>query len=106
MKQVIFSRTLRLFLIFTFGLVVMSSTVAAQGTISKSSFGITAAGEAVDEYTLTNANGMEVKIITYGGTITSIRVPDRDGNLANVAHDGGDFATARALNEESLTLWR
>jgi aldose 1-epimerase len=78
-------KILRLLLIFAFGLVVMSSTVAAQGTISKSSFGTTAAGEAVDEYTLTNANGMEVKIITYGGTITSIRVPDRDGNMANVA---------------------
>jgi aldose 1-epimerase len=28
---------------------------------------------------------MEVKIITYGGTITSIKVPDRHRNLANVA---------------------
>ena len=41
-------------------------------------------GEAVELYTLTNANGMEVKIMTYGGIIQSVRVPDRDGNLANV----------------------
>jgi aldose 1-epimerase len=47
-------------------------------------YGTTANGQNVDEYTLTNANGMEVKIITYGGVITSIRVPDRNGNLANV----------------------
>jgi aldose 1-epimerase len=42
-------------------------------------------GEAVDRYTLTNANGMVVKIITYGGIVQSIEVPDRDGNLGNVA---------------------
>ncbi len=41
-------------------------------------------GKAVDEYTLTNANGMEVKIITYGGIITSVKVPDRHGKMANV----------------------
>ncbi len=47
-------------------------------------YGTTAHGVVVDEYTLTNANGMEVKVITYGGIITSIKVPDRWGNLANV----------------------
>jgi aldose 1-epimerase len=33
---------------------------------------------------LTNGNGMVVKIITYGGALQEVRVPDRDGNLANV----------------------
>ena len=41
-------------------------------------------GEPVELYTLTNANGMEVKIMTYGGIIQSVRVPDRDGNFDNV----------------------
>ena len=52
--------------------------------ITSEPFGETADGEAVELYTLTNANGMEVKIMTYGGIIQSVRVPDRDGNLANV----------------------
>jgi aldose 1-epimerase len=42
-------------------------------------------GLAVDRYTLTNRSGMIVKIITYGGIIQSIEVPDQGGNLANVA---------------------
>src|SRR5262245_40789009 len=34
--------------------------------------------------TLKNANGMEVRAISYGGIITSIRVPDRNGNFDDV----------------------
>ncbi len=48
-------------------------------------FGKTAAGESVEAYALTNANGVEISIITYGGIITSISVPDRNGRPANVA---------------------
>ena len=40
---------------------------------------------SVKEYTLKNKNGMVVKATNYGATITSIQVPDRDGNLADVA---------------------
>ena len=66
-------------------LMVSGSVSAAGGKMEKKPYGTTADGVAVDEYTLTNANGMEVKVITYGGIITSIKVPDRDGNMANVA---------------------
>jgi len=48
-------------------------------------YGTLSDGQAIEEYTLTNINNMEVKIITYGGIITSIRVPDRDGNMKNIA---------------------
>ena len=47
-------------------------------------YGTTAAGAAVEEYTLTNTQGLEVKIITYGGIVAAVRVPDRAGSLANV----------------------
>jgi len=46
---------------------------------------MTPQGEAVDTYTLTSPGGMEVRAITYGGIITSIRVPDRNGKVADVA---------------------
>lgn len=48
-------------------------------------YGKTAEGKAVEEYTLSNASGMEVKLITFGGILTSIRAPDRNGRFANVA---------------------
>jgi aldose 1-epimerase len=35
-------------------------------------------------YSLTNANGLTAEIITFGGTITSLQVPDRDGKLVDV----------------------
>ena len=70
--------------IFTLLLIATRPMLAADASIAKSSYGTTADGKAVDEYTLTNTNGAEVKIITYGGIITSLRVPDRNGNLGNV----------------------
>lgn len=46
--------------------------------------------DAIKEYTLKNDNGMVVKITNYGATLTSIVVPDRDGNMADVALGYGD----------------
>ncbi len=48
-------------------------------------YGTTAEGNNVEEYTLGSASGMEVKLITFGGILTSISVPDRNGRCANVA---------------------
>jgi len=52
--------------------------------ITKDAFGETADGEAVDIYTLTNKNGLVVKMITYGAIVVSVETPDRDGNLGNI----------------------
>jgi aldose 1-epimerase len=52
--------------------------------MEKRPYGTTADGLAVEEYTLTNASSMKVKLITYGGAISEIKVPDRAGRLANV----------------------
>ena len=46
-------------------------------------------GEEVQVFSLANDQAMEVRIINYGGIITSIEVPDRDGKLDDVVlgHD-------------------
>ncbi|NIG54190.1 aldose epimerase family protein [Chitinophaga sp. Cy-1792] len=41
-------------------------------------------GQQVLQYTLRNAAGMQVKILNYGGTITDIITPDKNGTLGNV----------------------
>ena len=51
--------------------------------ISKESFG-QLDGQPVELYTLTNSNGMVMKVTTYGATITELHVPDRDGQLGDV----------------------
>ena len=52
--------------------------------IEKDSYGITQQGQEVDGYTLSNAAGMQVEIITYGGIITSMKVPNAAGGLNDV----------------------
>ncbi|NER39534.1 MAG: galactose mutarotase [Oscillatoria sp. SIO1A7] len=52
-------------------------------SIKKQCYGITGNTE-ISEYILDSGCNMEVRIITYGGTIISIKVPDRGGNIKNV----------------------
>ncbi len=54
------------------------------GSISQESFGTLEDGTEAQLFTLANANGMEVQITNYGGIVTSIRVPDNEGELENV----------------------
>ena len=41
-------------------------------------------GAAIDVFTLKNANGIEVRAISYGGIITSIKTPDRRGTFGDI----------------------
>ena len=52
--------------------------------ISQQTFGKTQDGTAVDIFTLTNSNGVEVRAITYGGIIVSLRTPDKNGKLDDI----------------------
>ena len=51
---------------------------------TRSSFGQLPDGRPVDQFTLTNAHGVEVRVITYGAIITSIRTPDRSGQRDDI----------------------
>jgi aldose 1-epimerase len=74
--------------VLTVGLVGAGPTMGGPGGggkiwISNPDYG-TADGKTVVEYTLTNARGMEVKILTYGGIVESVMAPDRRGKMADV----------------------
>jgi aldose 1-epimerase len=60
-----------------------SSPSTASG-ITKAPFGVLTDGRAVDIYTLKNAKGMEVRIMTYGGTIVSWTAPDKNGKYEDI----------------------
>ena len=59
--------------------------------IDKKDFGKSADGHAVDLFTLTNAHGVTAKIMTYGGIITELHAPDREGKFADVVLGFGDL---------------
>lgn len=52
--------------------------------VIKTDFGSLEDGTPVDLYTLSNENGVEIKITNYGGTILSLKVPDKEGKLEDV----------------------
>lgn len=59
-------------------------SAAAEPTISDEAWG-TADGAEVKLFTLTNAEGVTVKITNYGGTVTTILVPTENGEMVDVA---------------------
>jgi len=68
------------------GAVALSGSAdAASLSVSVKPFGTMPDGQAVQLYRLENSNGMEVDVITYGGAIQSIKAPDKDGRVADVA---------------------
>jgi aldose 1-epimerase len=58
-------------------------------TLTREPFGITAQGDSVEIFTLRNTNGVTMRVMTYGGIITSLSVPDRNGTMADIVlgHD-------------------
>ena len=57
---------------------------ASTPVVKRGPFGTMPDGKPVEQFTLANAHGVELKAITYGGIITSLRVPDRTGKVDDI----------------------
>ena len=61
-----------------------SKEIKAKMSVQEQSFGQTPDGQKVKLYTLTNSNGLKARIMTYGATVVSLEVPDRNGKLDDI----------------------
>ena len=61
-----------------------ASGTSATSMPTSASFGKTADGTEIQLFTLSNKNGVKASISTYGGTLTSLLVPDKDGKMSDV----------------------
>ena len=65
------------------GLVILTTTMQANTTVTRQPYGHTPDGTAVDLYSLTDGK-IEVRITNYGGIVVSLRTPDRNGKIDDV----------------------
>ena len=78
------------------GGIVMSMSLASTATAAEVSgpapFGKTADGTEVRIFTLKNKNGIVAKVMTLGGTVVELQVPDKAGKTVNVVLGFDDVA--------------
>lgn len=53
-------------------------------SVIQETFGYIGNDRRVSIYTLSNAAGVEIKITNFGGIITSVKTPDKNGNVENI----------------------
>lgn len=79
------------YLLFSLATIIAASLVLSsckqnhKAGVTQDVFGVMPQGDTVVRYTLTNANGMQVKILNYGGIVQSVLVPDKNGKMGDVA---------------------
>ena len=49
--------------------------------------------QEVKQFIVTNKNGLTIKLIDWGATVTSVQVPDKDGKLGEITLSYKDFKT-------------
>lgn len=85
---------------------LLAAGPAFAATASRAPYGVTAAGAPVEVFTLKNDRGMTVKVLTYGGVITAVDVPDRQGRIQNVVLELADLKAYEARANFSSLLGR
>jgi aldose 1-epimerase len=71
-----------------------TSAVAKPASIQRTPWG-SVDGKQVTLFTLTNKHGLELKVLSYGGIITELRVPDRHGKLDDIVLGFDDLESYR-----------
>lgn len=71
-----------------------TSAAAKPVSIQRAPWG-TVDGKQVTLFTLTNKHGLELKVLSYGGIITELRVPDRHGKLDDIVLGFDDLESYR-----------
>lgn len=79
-------------------------TLAAQ--VIRAPYGVTAGGVQIEAFTLKNDRGMMVQVLSYGGIITKVVVPDRAGLVANVVLELPDLKAYETKPNFSALLGR
>jgi aldose 1-epimerase len=74
--------------------------------VEESDFGQLPSGAAIKAFTLTNARGMKVRVITYGAIIAGIQVPDKEGRLVNVVATADNAAAMQRFAMKGFTVGR
>jgi aldose 1-epimerase len=74
------------------GLLLSALELTAMAEVKVSDFGKTSDGVPVKQYTLTNDDGVIVKLISRGATLTEWHVPDKNGKMADVVFGFDDIA--------------
>ncbi len=85
-------------LMLVFLLASLNVIAQTKAGMTKQPFGKTADGKNVEIYTLTNARGVEAKIITYGGIVVSLKVPDNKGQMGDVVLGFDDLTSYEKKN--------
>ncbi len=89
--QLIHSIPALLILLTLFTAMSVVPVLGAQAGVKEREFGKMPDGTVVKEFALKNANGLVVKVISYGAIITEIQAPDKAGAKANVLLGAGDL---------------
>jgi aldose 1-epimerase len=64
--------------------VITAYTQSARAAVKREPYGKLPDGRAVERFTLTNTGGITLQAMSYGGIITSLRVPDRNGGIDDI----------------------
>lgn len=91
----------------SFASLAVGAAPALAAEATQQSAGTLADGTEVTEITLTGENGVSVSILTLGATLHEFMVPDRDGNVADIAVSYGEVSDyEKAPNYWGATIGR